>query len=267
MRALIVEDSRLARNELKYLLETFPQIQLLGEAENAKKALELIPQLKPDLLFLDIHMPGKNGFELLETLDDAPHVIFTTAYDQYALKAFDYNALDYLQKPIQKDRLAAAIEKVAAKEQPPKKMASAAIVPQSSKSDGRIPAGTDAGSPAPNTQNTEPLSLSFQVFVKDGDRCWFVKLADIRLFEIDGSYTRIHFSDHKPMIPKTLNQLESRLDPSVFFRANRQQIVNLNSIANIEPWFSGGLKLTLSGGEKVEISRRQASKFKELTSL
>ncbi len=241
MRALIIEDSRLARQELKYLLAEFPSIELLGEAENAEQALELIPKLEPDLLFLDIQMPGKDGFELLEELEEAPQVIFTTAYDQYALKAFDYNALDYLQKPIQKDRLAAAIEKVTAKEQPPEKVASA------------VPAA--------------PLSPTSQVFVKDGDNCWFVKLAEIRLFEIEGSYTRIHFSDQNPMIPKTLNQLESRLDPSVFFRANRQQIVNLNSIQGIEPWFSGGLKLTLSGGEEVEISRRQASKFKELTSL
>lgn len=260
MRALIIEDSRLARQELKHLLAGFPSIELLGEAENAEQALELIPKLEPDLLFLDIQMPGKDGFELLEELEEAPAVIFTTAYDQYALKAFDYNALDYLQKPIQKDRLAAAIEKVTTKKVASNEVASAALVPHSSKSDGRIPADTTAGSQA-------LLSPTSQVFVKDGDNCWFVKLGDVRLFEIEGSYTRIHFSDHKPMIPKTLNQLETRLDPSVFFRANRQQIVNLSSIQNIEPWFSGGLKLTLSGGEEVEISRRQASKFKELTSL
>ncbi len=248
MRALIVEDSRLARNELKRLLEAFPKIELLGEAENAEQALELIPKLKPDLIFLDIQMPGKNGFELLEKLDNAPHVIFTTAYDQYALKAFDYNALDYLQKPIQEARLAAAIEKVA---QTLRNSSEQREDPEQAK----------------RVEGQAPLSLDSQVFVKDGERCWFVKLAEIRLLEIDGSYTRIHFSEHKPMIPKTLNQLEARLDPNVFFRANRQQIVNLNAIASIEPWFSGGLKLTLSDGEEVEISRRQASKFKDLTSL
>lgn len=240
MRSLIIEDSRLARQELKHLLKSIPEIDLVGEAENADQALELIPKLKPDLLFLDIQMPGKNGFELLEELDNAPHVIFTTAYDQYALKAFECNALDYLQKPIQKDRLATAIERVASANP------------------------TDSSSQSPQSA---PLASNSQVFVKDGDRCWFVKLVDIRLFEIEGSYTRIHFTDYKPMIPKTLNQLEARLDPSLFFRANRQQIINLNSIQNIEPWFSGGLKLTLIGGEEVEISRRQASKFKELTSL
>ncbi|EDY84818.1 LytTr DNA-binding domain family [Verrucomicrobiia bacterium DG1235] len=248
MRALIVEDSRLARQELKHLLKDFPEITLLGEAANAEQALALIDEHQPDLLFLDIQMPGKDGFQLLEELDHAPHVIFTTAYDQYALKAFDYNALDYLQKPIQKDRLATALNKLA------QTLSSPAT-------------SSPTQNPEPNPQKPVALSAASQVFVKDGDHCWFVKLADIRLFEIDGSYTRIHFSDQKPMIPKTLNQLEERLDPAAFFRANRQQIVNLTAIANIEPWFSGGLKLTLAGGEEVEISRRQASKFKELTSL
>lgn len=152
MRALIIEDSRLARRELAHLLEAFPNIELLGEAENAEQALQLIARLSPDLIFLDIQMPGMNGFELLEKLDTAPQVIFTTAYDQYAVKAFDYNALDYLQKPIQQDRLATAIG-------------------------------------------------------------------------------------------------------------------NLNAIRDIEPWFSGGLKLTLTDSQEIEVSRRQATRFKELTSL
>ncbi|MBK1876912.1 LytR/AlgR family response regulator transcription factor [Pelagicoccus mobilis] len=245
MRAFIVEDSRLARQELKGLLKAFDSIEIVGEAENADEAIAQIKKLQPELLFLDIHLPGKDGFEILEELDEAPQVIFTTAYDQYALKAFEYNALDYLQKPIQTDRLATALEKMT----------------QSTVGlDG--PASRDASSHQP-----APLTSASQVFVKDGDRCWFVKVADIRLLEIEGSYTRIHFADNRPTIPKTLNQLEERLDPGQFFRANRQQIVNLKHISGIEPWFSGGLKLTLSAGEEVEISRRQASKFKELTSL
>lgn len=245
MRAIIVEDSRLARQELKHLLKDFPEITLIGEAADAEEALSLIAELHPDLLFLDIQMPGKDGFQLLGELDHAPHVIFTTAYDQYALKAFDFNALDYLQKPIVKGRLAEALQKAKAK------LASLDTQKNSQ----------------PLVSDTPLLTNDSQVFVKDGEHCWFVRLADIRLFEIDGSYTRIHFSDQKPMIPKTLNQLETRLDPESFFRANRQQIVNLASISNIEPWFSGGLKLTLNGGEEVEISRRQSTKFKELTSL
>lgn len=250
MHALIVEDSRLARQELKHLLKDQPEFELLGEAANAEEAIALIEKLQPDLLFLDIQMPGKDGFELLESLDQAPHVIFTTAYNEYALKAFDYNALDYLQKPIQPDRLAAAIQKAAEKVELDLRASSS---PQ-----------PDSQHPAPSTQYLEP---NHQVFVKDGDHCWFVKLADIRLLEIDGSYSKIHFDKNTPLIPKTLNYLETRLDPQTFFRANRQQIVNLKHIATVEPWFSGGLKLTLTHGEEVEVSRRQATKFKDLLSF
>ena len=213
---------------------------MVGEAANADEAIEKIDKLKPDLLFLDIQMPSKNGFELLEELDEAPAVIFTTAYDEYALKAFEYNALDYLQKPLQKDRLQKALQKVQTQ------------LAQSSQC------------PEPSVQH---LAESKQVFVKDGDRCWFVKLCEIRLFEIEGSYTKIHFGDNSPMIPKTLNYLETRVDPTTFFRANRQQMINLKWIDHIEPWFSGGIKITLKGGEEIEVSRRQATKFKELMSF
>lgn len=246
MDAIIVEDSRLARQELKHLLKDIPEVTIIGEAVNADEALKLIPQLKPDLLFLDIQMPGKNGFELLEELDNTPHVIFTTAYDQYALKAFDYNALDYLQKPISKDRLAAALEKV---------------------SNNQLSTTSEQSEDPEQVKRVEGLTSDSQVFVKDGDNCWFVKLAQIRLFEVDGSYTKIHFEDHHPMIPKTLNYLETRVDPKTFFRANRQQMINLKHIDKIEPWFSGGIKIYLKGGEEIEVSRRQATKFKELMSF
>ena len=241
MRALIIDDSRLARQELKHLLKEHDAIEVVGEAADAEQALAHIHELRPDLLFLDIQMPGKDGFELLESLDDAPHVIFTTAYNEYALKAFEYSALDYLQKPLQKERLAVALEK--------------------------LEHGTPPAARIDDTAPTELLTSNSQVFVKDGDHCWFVKLADIRLFEVDGSYTRIHFDSHSPMIPKALNYLESRLDPKTFFRANRQQMINLKWIDHIEPWFSGSLKINLKGGQSVEISRRQAAKFKDLLSF
>ena len=112
MRALIIDDERLARKELEELLADYEQIEVVGEAVNADDALDKIAQLKPDLLFLDIQMPGKNGFELLETLDAVPEVIFTTAYDEYAMKAFEVNALGYLLKPIRRERLSEALHKV-----------------------------------------------------------------------------------------------------------------------------------------------------------
>jgi two-component system LytT family response regulator len=194
-------------------------------------------ELKPELLFLDIQMPGKDGFELLQELDDAPEVIFTTAFNHYSMKAFDHNALDYLQKPIKEDRL--ALEKAAIK-----------IRERNSKAvDKNI------------------LGLKNQVFVKDGESCWFVDLADIRVLEIMGSYTRIYFKDQKPMIPRSRNYMESRLDTEVFFRANRQQIINLKYIKRIEPWFSGTLKVYLKDGEEIEVSRRQSIKFREVMSF
>lgn len=250
MKALIIDDERLARNELKRLLEEFPKVEVIGEAANADEAIPMIEDELPDLIFLDIQMPGKNGFELLESLEGhVPEVIFTTAYDEYALKAFEVNALDYILKPIDNQRLAEAIQRVEEELQ------------QTKKHSGE--AKTDA--------NT--LTANDQVFVKDGEKCWFVKLGNVRLFESMGNYVRLHFDDQKPMILKSLNSLEDRLDGKVFFRANRKHIINLQFIDKIEPWFSGGLLVTLKGHdkngtiEKIEISRRQSIKFKDLMSL
>ncbi|NBA86324.1 response regulator [Emticicia sp. CRIBPO] len=249
MKAIIIDDERLARNELRRLLEEFPRINIVGEAANAEEAIPMIDELQPDLLFLDIQMPGKNGFELLEAIEDkVPEVVFTTAYDEYALKAFDFNALDYLMKPIDSGRLAEAIQRV---EEELKKNTTT----------------------TENASSAVYLSENDQVFVKDGEKCWFVKLGKVRLFESMGNYVRLHFEDQKPMILKSLNSLEERLDPKIYFRANRKHIINLQWVDKIEPWFSGGLLVTLKSGdkntqiEKIEISRRQAIKFKDLMSL
>ncbi len=240
MKALIIDDERLARTELRRLLEPFKEIQIVGEAVNADDAAEKIAQFNPELLFLDIQMPGKSGFDLLEMLDKVPKVIFTTAYDEYALKAFEYNALDYLLKPIEPRRLEEAIRKIV----------------ELGKKDVQIKSALP-----------DILSAEDQVFVKDGDRCWFDKLERIRLFESEGNYVRLYFEDNKPLILRTLNYLDERLDPRSFFRANRKHIINLKWIESIEPWLNGGLLVKLKGGQKVEVSRRQAVKFKEMLSL
>ncbi len=240
IKAIIIDDERLARNELKRLLESFPKIEVVGEASNAEEAVKIIDQLHPDLLFLDIQMPGKTGFDLLTALETGvPEVIFTTAYDEYALKAFEFNALDYLLKPIDPQRLAEAIRKVEEFEKH-----------ESNKQ-----------------EINKALTENDQVFIKDGEKCWFIKLNKIRLFESMGNYVRLHFDDQKPLILKSLNALDDRLDPHTFFRANRKHIINLQWIEKIEPWFSGGLLVNLKGGEKIEISRRQAIRFKEMMSL
>jgi len=245
IRTVIIDDERLARNELKKLLQEFPEIEIIAEAANANEGIEKIDTLNPDLIFLDIQMPGKTGFDMLSELDKAPDVIFTTAYDDYALKAFEVNALDYLLKPVEPRRLADAIQKLHLE-------------------DGRLGLAENDEEIA---VNKSLLHETDQVFVKDGERCWFVKLADIRLFESVGNYAKIYFSSHKPLILKSLNALEERLDEKVFFRANRKHIVNLRLIEKIEPYFNGGLLLELKGGEKIEVSRRQTVKFKEMMSL
>ncbi|MCO6359314.1 LytTR family two component transcriptional regulator [Roseivirga pacifica] len=240
MKALIVDDERLARKELSNLLQEYQEIEIVGEAVNAEDAEEKIKSLKPDLLFLDIQMPGKTGFELLESLDTVPEVVFTTAYDEYALKAFDFNALDYLLKPIEPDRLKETVTKLVSKAQKEEE-----------------------------PENSEPKKLGPQdrVFVKDGDKCWFVKLENIRLFESDGNYIKIYFDNFKPMIHKSLNALDEKLDDRSFFRASRKHIINLTWVESIESWFNGGLMVVLRGGDKVEVSRRQAARFKEMMSL
>jgi two-component system LytT family response regulator len=243
MKAIIIDDERLARAELRKLLQDFPEIEVVDEAANADEGISKIENHNPDLIFLDIQMPGKTGFDLLSELDRAPQVIFTTAYDEYALKAFEVNALDYLLKPIEPKRLADAVQKLSVSEN----------------HNGYNTFQTDA--------NRSLLTEHDQVFVKDGERCWFVKLNEIRLFESVGNYAKVFFGAHKPLILKSLNALEERLDEKTFFRANRKHIVNLRMIEKIEPYFNGGLLLELKGGEKIEVSRRQTVKFKEMMSL
>ncbi|HEY8513359.1 MAG TPA: LytTR family transcriptional regulator DNA-binding domain-containing protein [Cyclobacteriaceae bacterium] len=240
MRALIIDDERLARKELAKLLEEHPSIEIVGEAVNADEAYQMINDLNPDLLFLDIQMPDKTGFQLLEMLDSVPLVVFTTAYDEFALKAFEVNALDYLLKPIQAERLAETVAKLAERER-------------------ARSAGTREGE--------KKLGLKDQVFVKDGDRCWFVSLSNVRMFESDGNYIKVYFDNNRPMIHKSLNALDEKLDERAFFRASRKHIVNLSWVEGIEPWFNGGLMVKLRGGDKVEVSRRQAAKFKDMMSL
>jgi len=239
LKVILIDDERLTRNELKRLLQEFPDIEVIGEAANADEGIEKIETLSPDVIFLDIQMPGKNGFEMLTELEKSPHVIFVTAYDEFALKAFDVNALDYLMKPVEPKRLADAILKVKQKDE----------------------------EDLLSYNNRGVLSEHDQVFVKDGERCWFIKLSEVRLFESVGNYAKVFFGTNKPLILKSLNALEEKLDDKVFFRANRKHIINLRMIEKIETYFNGGLLVDLIGGEKIEVSRRQAVKFKEMMSL
>lgn len=236
MKAIIIDDERLARKELKTLLSDYHEIEVVDECATPNAAIESIKKHNPDIIFLDIQMPGKTGFELLEELDANPEVIFVTAYDEHAIKAFEVNALDYLLKPIDPDRLKETIKKLSIET-------------------------------VSNELRKEVLGNEDQIFIKDGEKCWFIELGDVSLFESEGNYVRIYFENFKPLVLKSLNNLEKRLDERNFFRANRKFIINLSWVDHVENWFNGGLQVTLKSGQKVEISRRQAVKFKNMFSL
>ncbi len=237
MKAIIIDDERLARAELRKMLESHKEVEIIAECANAAEAKEKIESLKPDVIFLDINMPGKSGLELVEEISAIPDVVFVTAYDEHAIKAFELNAFDYLLKPVEPQRLNETIKKLSIKESVVK------------------------------AEFNGPLDENELIFIKDGDRCWFVKLADIRLFESEGNYVRVYFDNNKPLILRSLNNLETRLNERQFFRASRKHIVNLSWIAGVEPWFNGGLMVKLKDGKEVEISRRQAVRIKDIFSL
>ena len=179
-------------------------------------------------------MPGKDGFQLLEMLENVPMVVFTTAFDEFAIKSFEYNTLDYLMKPINSKRLSQAIEKVKLK-----------LAEKTEKQDKK-------------------LDLEDQIFIKDGEKCWMVKISEIYLFEVEGNYTKVFFRNEKSVLTRSLNVIEKKLPQEKYFRANRNTIFNINYIQNIENWFSGNLMIKLPNDNQVEISRRQAVLFKEI---
>ncbi len=231
MRAAIIEDEPLARRELRRLLEPHPSVEIIGEAANIDEAKKLIESTSPDLLFLDIHMPGGTGFDLLEQLEQVPAVIFTTAYDEHAVRAFEIDAIDYLLKPIEPERLAAALSRMTALAQ------------------------------RANKQSTD--NILEQIFVRDGPRCWFVPLREVHLISSEGNYVRLHWQQAKPLFGRSLVHLEQRLDPKLFFRANRQQIINLEFVEEVDMGTGGRLHIQLRGGPEIEVSRRQARLFIE----
>ena len=236
-KTIIIDDERLAREEVKRALEKHQEFEIIGEASHVDEAISLIEELQPDILFLDIHMPGKSGFDLLEELTNVPDVVFTTAYDQYAVKAFEMNALDYLVKPLRDERFSKTIEKVKVELSKRVKL-------------------------KPTT-----MPMHQKIFIKDGEKCHFIPLTDIHFIESLENYARLYFGSNKAMIKRSLNLLAEKLDSKVFFRVNRSQMINIHYIKEIHPHFNNKLHIILTTGEKVEVSSRQSVKFKNWNSL
>ena len=235
MRALIVDDEGGARLEIRRLLKTHSDVEIIAEASAADEALAIIEKEGPDLLFLDIQMPEKNGFELLRALHPPwPTIIFTTAFDEFAVRAFEVNACDYLLKPISPRRLNDALARV------------------------RQTIATDE-----SEADDEMLQEDDQIFLRDSSRCWVIQVRQIRQLQLEDNYTRIYFENESALVLRSLATLEKRLPSKLFFRANRTQIFNLGYIEGVVPWFNNGLKVTLRGGQEVEISRRPAKLFRE----
>jgi len=239
LRVLIVDDARLARQELRTLLSSLPWVQCVGEADDVPAAREAIATLAPDLVLLDVQMPSGSGFDVLDGLERVPAVVFVTAYDTYAVRAFQANALDYLVKPVEAPRLLEALE--------------------------RARQHAELSTEAPSSHGT--LGAQDQVFVREGDRCWFVAVAEIRRLVVDGNYTRLWFRDQNALLARSLSALEARLPPDLFFRANRNTLVNLRRIRAVAPSIGDGYDLALDDGSEVEVSRRQARELRERMAL
>jgi len=227
MKTLVVEDSRLAREGLVRMLARFPQLEVIGSGENANKARTIIEQHRPGLLFLDIHMPGDNGFELLESIDYQPCVIFTTAYSDYAIRSFDYLTIDYLLKPISHKRLSQAVNKLTC----------------------RL---------SPNTDSEAPLELAHRIFIKDKEKCHLIQISDIDYLESCKNYTKVYFLGNSAFVKRPLTQLERRLPSPAFVRASRQHVINLQRVERIEEAVHDGYTATMANGVEINISRRAA---------
>ncbi|WP_316832997.1 response regulator transcription factor [Pedobacter aquatilis] len=233
IRVVIVEDSRLARMELNLLIKAHPQIQVVGEADTVNRAVELIAALAPELVFLDIHLPGGSGFDVLSKLKKVPIVIFTTAFADYALESFEYNTIDYLLKPISQEKLNRSIQKAEA---------------------------LLGSSPAAGLDGK--LDYGDKIFIADRKVSWLVAIGEISMFESNGNYTQVFFNGNRPMYHKSLQQVFACIKEGLFLRANRRQVVNIQLISGIQKTSDGRMILTLSSGEEVSVSRRQMSSIK-----
>jgi len=229
LRVVIVDDERLARAELRRLLAAHPQVEIVGEAEDADAALALIRETQPDLAFLDIQMPGMNGLQLAAEIDSACQFVFCTAFDSFAIDAFGLNALDYLVKPVVPERLAQTLARVR---------------PRSDKPD------------------TPTLPMEHPLLLKFGESARIVRLRDIHRFESVGNHAAVYTPHGRAFLLSSLSRIEQRVDPAYFVRVSRADILRLDAISRLEPDISQGMIARLHDGSEIKVSRRQAQLLK-----
>ncbi len=238
MRILIVDDEALARERLKRLLADIKGVEIIGQADDGVRAVELIEQEQPDLVLLDIQMPGLDGFGVIQALKEPPPIIFVTAYDEHAIRAFEVNALDYLLKPFSRERLEKAIHR-AQQELAEERDLSARFAPLL---DGLTAQGR----------------YLTRLAVRERDHIRVLGADEIDWINVEDEQVYVHAGNVVYPVPRTLAELEARLDPAHFFRAHRSALVNLDRVSEIIPWFKGSHKLRLTTGAEVELSRAQA---------
>jgi two-component system LytT family response regulator len=244
IRTLIVDDEAPARERLRRLLAGLEEVQVVGEAGDGIEAVELIERQRPDLVLLDIQMPGLDGFGVLQALAEPPAIIFVTAYDEYALRAFEVHALDYLLKPFSRERLEQAI-----------RHAQEALA-------GGQDLATQLG-PLLESLATEGRFLT-RLAVHDRDRIRVLDADEVDWISIEDEQVLVHVGDRVYAIRRTLTELEAQLDPHHFFRAHRSALVNLDRVQEIIPWFKGSHILRLTTGAEVEMSRAQARALRKI---
>ena len=248
IRALVVDDEELARERIRDMLYADPEIDLIGECANGREAVEAVRKKSPDLVFLDIQMPGKNGLEVLESLgpDRLPAVIFVTAYDQYAVRAFEVHALDYLLKPFDQMRFQKALERAKAQ----------ILGGQKGEIGQRIMSALEQ-------IKTKPDYLE-RLVVKTNGRVFFVKTSEIDWLEAEGNYVRLHSGKESYLLRETITALESQLDPKIFMRVHRSAIVNINQIQELQPWFHGEYRVMLNSGIQLTLTRSYKDRLHDL---
>ena len=244
LTTILVDDEPLARQLLREYLEDFPEIRIVGECRNGKQAIKAINELRPDLVFLDIRMPGMNGFEVLEHLTSVPHIIFSTAHGDYALKAFETNAVDYLLKPYDRRRFSRAVQKaIGRKATPAGDIDRIVELLQHSKDPGEFPE---------------------RIFVRVGRKITPVQVHDILWIEAEEDYSMIHAASGSHLCSLSLNALEERLNPSLFIRVHRSHIVACNAIEHLSGDGEGGFVAVLKDGSRVKVGRTYAPKIRQI---